>query len=777
MENNRPLTIYTASSRKQTVLQAAPTDVHGLFERLGVPQALPVTHDAYIALPKTQQDNLKDVGAYIAGELKNGRRRSGCVLTRCAAVLDADNLPPGGTDDFIRRVEGLGCCYLVHSTAKHSPASPRLRVVIPFAEDIPAEQFAPVARLLCRLIQLEMTWFDPSTDEAGRIMYYPAHCQDIAPVLHMADKPLLDAAALLARLPDWRDAASWPRFPREQTPAKAAAKQEDPEGKSGVVGAFCRVYDVPAAMEKFLPGVYDPTTADDRYTFAAGSSWGGATVYEGGKFLFSHHATDPAGGRLVNAFDLVRLHLFAGLDDEAKEGTRGNRLPSYAAMGKLAREDASVSDVLAREAFTAATADFQGGPVAEDAALELGRYEGKALSTGIVRLALKAFGIQAKRNLITGAIEITGMPAAYSKEGAVNTLPTFLMDSLRAIGVKGTSRTAIMDHLANIFDENRYNPVLEMLGRTVWDGVSRFPELLRIISLSPNSLEATLVRKWLIQCVAMANNTIDRREAAEGVLTLQGGQGLGKTLFFRRLSVSSEWFAEGVTLDLKNKDDVIRATGAWITELGELDSTLKREQSSLKAFITSPSDRIRAPYAREAETQPRRTSFCATVNPGTFLKDDTGDRRFWVVPVDKIALQTLIELPDSWFVQLWGEAVTWWVENPQGFRLTTEERGSLEASNRRYRELLPGEEEIRQAFNFELPVEKWGEFSGAELRGQLSCLDRTTSQQVGRVLSKLAREDERITRRIRAGYPLYRLPLLKAFGNFGTAESTSGEVR
>ena len=359
MENNRPLTIYTASSRKQTVLQAAPTDVHGLFERLGVSQALPVTHDAYMALPKAKQDATKDIGAYIAGDLQGGRRRNGCVLTRCAAVLDTDNLPPGGAEEFIKRVEGLGCCYLIHSTAKHSAASPRLRAVFPFAEDLPAEKYAPVARLLCQLIQLDMTWFDPSTDEAGRIMYYPAHCQDIAPVLYMADKPFLDAAALLARLPDWHDVTAWPRFPREQAPAKAATKQEDPESKSGVVGAFCRVYDVPAAMEKFIPGVYEPTTADDRYTFAAGSSWGGATVYEGGKFLFSHHATDPAGGRLVNAFDLVRLHLFVGLDDEAKEGTRGNRLPSYGAMAALARQDPAVSDVLAREAFAAATADFK----------------------------------------------------------------------------------------------------------------------------------------------------------------------------------------------------------------------------------------------------------------------------------------------------------------------------------------------------------------------------------------------------------------------------------
>lgn len=768
---NRPLTIYTAANRKAAVLQAAPIDVQGLFDRLRASQTLPVAYDAYMRLTKAKQDDLKDVGAYIAGELRGGRRRAGNVLMRCAGVLDGDNLSPGGADELIRRVVALGVRCCIHSTAKHTPVSPRLRVVVPFAADITADQYAPVVRLLCQAIQPELTWFDPSTDQAGRLMYWPSHCQDIEPIYVAVNGPLLDAAVLLDRLQDWHDMTSWPHFPREQAISKGAIKQQDPESKDGLIGAFCRVYDVPGAMDRYLPGVYEPTAQEDRYTFVAGSTWGGAVIYENRKFLYSHHATDPAGGRLVNAFDLVRLHLYGEQDDETKEGTPTNRLPSYTAMCQLAKNDSAVSHVLAREVFEAADLD-SGMPItSEEAAAELCKSSGRTLNANIVRLALKAWGIQVRRNLITGTAEITGMPPQYSKENAANTLPVFLMDVLREIGVKGVSRTTLIDYLANIMDENRYNPVLDMLSGTKWDGATRLPALLGIIGVAPDSLEASLVQKWLIQCVAMAHNTTERREAAEGVLTLQGEQRIGKTLFFRRLSIHSEWFAEGVTLDMKNKDDVLRATGAWITELGELDSTLKREQSSLKAFITSPYDRIRAPYAREASANPRRTSFCATVNPACFLKDDTGDRRFWVVKVDRMALQALISLPDEWFIQLWSEAVTWWRANPQGFRLSQGEKCALDDSNRQFREALPGEEEIRLALNFELPVERWGEFSASQLQSQLyTALDRVSSSQVGRALAKLEREDERLKSRTLHGIRLYRLPIPRTIGLISDAE-------
>lgn len=757
MQYNRPLTIYTANSRKAVRLQESRTDVQGLFERLKLSQPIPVSREEYAVLPKAQQADLKDVGAYIAGELAGGSRRNGCVKTRSAVVLDADNLPAGSTDEFIRRVDALGACCCVHSTAKHSPAAPRLRVVLPLGEDLPADLYAPVTRLLCQTIQPEMSWFDPGTDQAGRIMYYSTHCQDIEPVFFHADKPFIDAFALLNRLPNWQDTTTWPRFPREPAPARLAAKQADPEQKDGIVGAFCRTYSIEEAMAAFIPAAYEPVdNAEGRYTYAGGSTTGGAVLYDDGKFLYSHHATDPCGGKLVNAFDMVRLHRFGALDDEAKTDTPANRLPSYTAMCELARQDKAVADTLAREAV-----GNMGEVADESAALELGHYAGQALTLDVLRAALKTMGVQVRRNLVTGKLEITGMPATYSAEEAVNTLPIVLWDLLKSIGVKGVSNPIIRSCLAALADENRYNPVLDMLRETPWDGRSRFGALLDMIRVDKSSFYALLIRKWLIQCVALAHNDHRHQEPAEGVITIQGEQGIGKTLLLRKLAVKSEWFAEGVTLDLKNKDDVLRAIGVWITELGELDSTLRKEQTSLKAFITQKVDRVRAPYAPESVDRPRHTSFGATVNPAAFLKDETGDRRFWVVPVEEIDINALAALPEEWVMQLWAEVYIWWQENPQGFRLSRTERAHLDEMNRQHRETLPGEEALRLAFDFDLPVEKWGVFSASELLRTAVYGERITAGQLRRTLNKLMREDGRITRRILHGMQIYRVPILK----------------
>ena len=92
--------------------------------------------------------------------------------------------------------------------------------------------------------------------------------------------------------------------------------QEDPLSKKGVVGAFCRTYSIQDVMERFLAGIYTPSAVESRYDYVKGEGKAGVVVY-GGKFAYSHHATDPACGRLLNAFDLVRVHLFGDEDGDA----------------------------------------------------------------------------------------------------------------------------------------------------------------------------------------------------------------------------------------------------------------------------------------------------------------------------------------------------------------------------------------------------------------------------------------------------------------------------
>lgn len=765
MPDERSLSIYTCQRRTDTQLQPVTMTVSELFDRLSKSFPLDQSWGDYQALSKVQRDDLKDKGGFVAGVLDGGHRRSGCVVSRCAAVLDLDSLPSGTAEDVARRVAGLGVAYCIYSTASHHPSRPRLRVVIPFAGDVTADQYRPIVRLLAQKIQRELTWFDPTCDQPERLMYWPSNCSDVSPVYY-ADStlPLLDPAALLATLTDWRDVSTWPSWPGSDAIPRLAARQGDPTAKTGLVGAFCRVYDIEAAMTAFIPGVYSPA-GEGRFTFTGGSSYGGAVLYDNGKFLYSHHATDPCGSRLVNAWDLVRLHKFGALDDDAAPGTPGGRLPSYTAMAQMARQDDAVRRELATESFQAAqdtdTKDAE-------AAVQLHTFAGQPLSLAVVRAALRAYGITARTNAVTGRLEITGLPPEYSRANAPNVLPIWLLDKLKQAGIKQVNKNAICDYLGAIADSDRVNPVQEMLTGTVWDGHERLPELLDILGIDSGSLYSVLVRKWLLQCVALAFN--DGDIAADGVLTLQGAQGLGKTFLFRRLAMEPSWFVEGASLE-GGKDDYINATGGWIVELGELERSLRRDPGKLKAFVTSPSDNIRRPYARESTWAPRHTSLCATVNQGEFLADETGDRRFWVVPVTRLDLDRLKALPVEWFRQLWSEVYAVYVLDTGGFRLTPGERAALMKSNTVFRAPGPGEDEIKDVLNFGLAKGSWGEFTASELRLQfLDQLRNYSSRRLGRTLTKMVGEDDRLSSRTLHGRTVYRLPILKRVTILDSAE-------
>ena len=435
-------------------------------------------------------------------------------------------------------------------------------------------------------------------------------------------------------------------------------------------------------------------------------------------------------------------------------------------MVGLAREDPAVAELMAREAFGAVSTAAGVEATDREAGVELAKLQGEPLSERVLDLALQACGVTARVNDITGQGEVDGLPPQYLQQAALNVLPVFLSDVLKKIGIRGASPTAITDYLQLILARSHYNPVVQMMDTTVWDGEDRFPAVLDILGLAHNSFDAVLVRKWLIQGVALARNTYGSGYGADGVLTLQGPQGIDKTLFFRRLAVKSQWFAEGVVLDFRNKDSQLQATQAWITELGEVDETLRKEQPWLKGFITQTEDRIRAPYARAAEPRPRRTSFAATTNPEGFLWDTSGNRRFWTVQVEHIDLDKLKSFPEAWFTQLWAEANTWWVADPQGFRLTRDEQAQLTAVNEGHRRLLAGEEEILDLLDFTLPPSEWSWYTAGQVRrlevgGPLSRFD---SRAIGKALTSLASRCPGVEVDTRHKQSVYFLPVRRSMG-------------
>lgn len=379
--------------------------------------------------------------------------------------------------------------------------------------------------------------------------------------------------------------------------------------------------------------------------------------------------------------------------------------------------------------------------------------------------ALEELKIDVRNNLLTGETEVTGLPEAYSGNNALNGLPTCLQDFFKTRGVKGFTKQRIEDCLALIADFNRYNPIIDFLCSARWDGVDRLSKLYDIMGIT-RPLYQTYVKKWLVQCVALALNDEKEPIGAEGVLVLQGPQGCGKTSFFRKITPNPHWFVEGAAIDTDNKDTMLNALSGWITELGELDGTLKKEQVALKAFITQTTDRIRPPYGKNLISTPRRTSFCGTVNREDYLRDETGSRRFWTIPITEIDKKRLFALSSDFINQLWLQAYELYLQNSNGFRLSDEELKTVQEDNKAFTVALPYEMEIEEKLNYNIPFDKWEWWRAAEL-AEYHFFGKD-ARQIGRALNKISenlekhkpkdKANQRMTRTI-DGYQNYYLPL------------------
>lgn len=293
---------------------------------------------------------------------------------------------------------------------------------------------------------------------------------------------------------------------------------------------------------------------------------------------------------------------------------------------------------------------------------------------------------------ITKTISVGGMDFE-NREHLTANLPALLYSELQG-QYKGCTMQSISAYLDIIASRYAYNPVTALLDDIrVWDGKDHLAYFYDVLGLAEDdTLSRTLLHKWLLQCIALQHNRFDWPFGADGVLVLTGAQGVGKTSFFRRLALIPEFFKEGVAIDFRDKDSYIRATSCWICELGELESTLRRDIEKLKAFLTQGMDEYRLPYGRAATRALRRTSFCGTCNSDEFLIDPSGNRRFWTVPVNKIDISAMT---NEHVVQLWKQMQHEVAQNGnQCFRLTWEEQQQLAERNTGHEKKLRAQAEI-----------------------------------------------------------------------------------
>lgn len=334
------LTISVGESRHSTSWTPRSITWEQLCSRMRRPVRTEETAAEFAAMNRDQRAQIKDVGGFVGGRIEGGNRKAGSVQDRQLVALDADFGRPDIWDIWGMIV---GRAALMHSTHSHTPEKPRLRLLVPLSRPVTAAEYEPIARRLAEWVDIEA--FDDTTYEPSRLMYWPSCPMDGEYIFECAGGAWVDPDMVLSTYNDWHDMREWPVSSRQQRIIhKMGEKQGDPLTKPGIVGAFNRAYSITDAIVKFLPGIYTPC-GNNRWTFTAGSTLGGAVTYDDDTFLYSHHDTDPTSGRLCNAFDLVRIHLYGAQDAGADDNLAD--LPSQQAMKHLCAEDEAVRAELA----------------------------------------------------------------------------------------------------------------------------------------------------------------------------------------------------------------------------------------------------------------------------------------------------------------------------------------------------------------------------------------------------------------------------------------------
>lgn len=621
----------------------------------------------YKRMTKARQGGVKDVGGFVGGYIpKNGRRVNGAVKQRYLLTLDADS----PDEDFLVMLDlALDAYeYVLYSTHSHTPKQPRYRIIIPTDRPMLPDEFQAVSRRMADAIGIES--FDPSTHQPERLMYWPSHPKDVEYVFQHHAGSLLPVDEILATYTDWTDVSLWPTSSRAETlMAHSAKKQGNPLAKSGLIGAFCRSYSITAAIDKFLPDIYAPCDTPNRYTYRAGSTVAGLVVYDNDTFAYSHHGTDPLSGKLVNAFDLVRIHKFGSLDEDCDAKMRSDARPSFKAMMNFVNEDGAAPVLLDKEREAKYSNDFDDvesltGDGTDDSWMrKLQRTKSGVPESNPYNCIwimqhdpqLKnRFGLDefAHRIVVLGNLPwrtVNGSDLWGDTDDACirNYLSTVYQ-------IKG--KGIIDDAITEVMNQNKFHPVREYLTALNWDGTERVDSLfIDFIGAEDTPYIRAVTRKWLCGAIARVMEPGIKFDTA---IVLYGEQGLGKSVILERLG--GKWF-NNTLQDIKTKDALEQIQGAWINELAELSPTYKNDNEIVKAFLSRTTDRFRVPYGRRTEEYPRQCVFAGSTNNLLFLKDRTGNRRFWPISGNKLRkVRNSWDLSKDEVDQIWAEAFMLW---------------------------------------------------------------------------------------------------------------------
>ncbi len=693
MLDRHKLNIAVLSSARSNAVKNVSMSWGQLTEKLSATVHTEETENEYHRFSNAEKARVKDIGGFVAGHFKNSKRKAINLKGRSCITLDVDF----ADETFEARVKKKfkNIAFLFHTTHSHTDEQTKYRLIIPLREEIEKEKYVPIARKLADTLNME--WVDKTCYRVSQLMYWASSPKDGQYIFYKNEGVFLDPDKILSMYKDWRDISEWPLHSSEEDLRLSLEKAEDPLSKKGIVGAFCRAYSVTEAIEKFIPEIYIPAD-EGRFTYHASSTANGAVLYDD-LYLFSHHETDPCCGKLVNAFDLIRIHLYRDLDAKAAKGLAVTHLPSYKAICEEVREDDDVKSILVEEQisnfddisgevddldmFSTLDDDDDDEDVDEDADDSGEPRKKKKKEKWYQKLSINSKN-QIESSLSNIRLIFENDPMLYetvmynefSQDVVqVGNLPEYPLNRYN----RGLQRTEVLwsdiqevkvryyleknynmqvsdkqveDTVKLVADINCFHPVLDYLQDLVWDGKPRVEEMcIEYLGCADNAYTRAVSRKVLAAAVA---RVFDPGCKFDYLLILEGRQGKRKSTFIERLAKG--WFTDTIG-DIKNKDSVENMRGKWIVEAAELATVSVADEEHKKAFFSRSTDRMREAYGRKSKDYPRQCIFVGSCNPdgSGYLKDITGNRRYWPIGCDikEIPIEKLEKNVD----QLWAEAV------------------------------------------------------------------------------------------------------------------------
>ena len=653
IKNNPAIWISTGSSRFSTSWKNKQIRWSELLARLKDATMTQETQAEYFKMTKAEQDKIKDVGGFVGGTLKDGHRKSDTVQTRSMLTYDLDQAP----QDFCVTMQlEAPYAWAIYSTHKHKPDKPRYRLIVPLTRSVSPEEYEAVMRKLGEDIGLQ--YMDATTFQPSRLMYWPSYSRDAEYVFEYNDEAVLDPDEILKQYPDWTDVSYWPICPDEvQIRKKKLEKQQDPAAKKGAVGIFCRTYDVPAAIATFLSDVYEPVEGkDDRYTYLQGTTHGGLVIYDNGAFCYSNHSTDPVRGMDLNAFDLVRLHKFGHEDESAADNTPVTRLPSYQSMLEMIRTDKNCIRTHDAERRGSAADDFSEEPDHEWR-LDLSRNKKGDVEPTIDNLLLILRQDEVLKgiryNELARCTETTEPAPWQAKAGQWSNADDSELYVFLSTNYCSFKRLDVSDALVTVARERAYHPIREYLrGLPEWDGETRAERILiDYLGAEDSAYVREVTKRWLLAAV--------KRVMVPGckfdyVPVLSGPMGIGKSMLVGKLG--GAWFSDNLSFeDMRDKAAAEKIQGTWINEISELKGMRKMEVEGIKSFVSRQEDIYRPAYGHRVEHIKRGCVFIGTSNADDYLKDITGNRRFWPIDVTGESTRKPWDMTEAERCQIWSE--------------------------------------------------------------------------------------------------------------------------